>query len=57
MFTKMYSVLLVERFLVTYSAAGSVKRSLIALGFKVEKLPVPLWAKGNDKGYKSKIIK
>jgi len=40
-FTKMYKALKSKGTLVTYAARGVVKRSLIEVGFKVEKLPGP----------------
>lgn len=41
MFRKMYKALKVNRILVTYAAAGSVRRALQTVGFKVEKLQGP----------------
>ena len=40
-FKKMYESLKEEGILVTYSAKGSVRRAMQAVGFKVEKLPGP----------------
>ena len=40
-FRKMYQSLKSSGTLVTYAARGVVKRSMIEVGFKVEKLPVP----------------
>jgi tRNA U34 5-methylaminomethyl-2-thiouridine-forming methyltransferase MnmC len=40
-FGKMYSALKPNGILVTYSAKGSVRRAMIAVGFSVEKLPGP----------------
>ena len=40
-FKKMYNALIPNGILVTYSAKGSVKRAMIEVGFKVEKLPGP----------------
>lgn len=40
-FEKMHNALKPNGILVTYSAKGSVRRALIAVGFKVEKLPGP----------------
>lgn len=40
-FTKMYSSLETNGILVTYCAKGEVRRILIELGFKVEKIPGP----------------
>ena len=40
-FRKMYNALLVNGILVTYSAKGSVRRAMQAVGFKVERLPGP----------------
>lgn len=40
-FTKMYQALLPKGILVTYSAKGSVRRALLAVGFTVEKIPGP----------------
>lgn len=40
-FEKMYNALKPNGILVTYSAKGSVRRALLAVGFKVEKLPGP----------------
>lgn len=40
-FKKMYDALKVNGVLVTYSAKGSVRRAMQAVGFKVEKLPGP----------------
>ena len=54
-FLKMYNALKNNGILVTYSAKGSVRRALISVGFRVEKLPGPpgkremLRAKKNDK--------
>lgn len=38
-FQKMYDALLTNGILVTYSAKGSVRRAMLAVGFEVEKLP------------------
>lgn len=38
-FSKMYAALKINGVLVTYACRGSVKRALIEVGFKVEKLP------------------
>ncbi|MCH3884226.1 tRNA (5-methylaminomethyl-2-thiouridine)(34)-methyltransferase MnmD [Tenacibaculum aquimarinum] len=40
-FTKMYNALKPNGILVTYSAKGSVRRAMIAVGFAVERLPGP----------------
>jgi len=40
-FDKMYSMLLADGILVTYSSKGSIRRNLIAAGFDVEKIPGP----------------
>jgi tRNA U34 5-methylaminomethyl-2-thiouridine-forming methyltransferase MnmC len=40
-FQKMYDALKTHGILVTYSAKGSVRRAMQAVGFKVEKLPGP----------------
>jgi tRNA U34 5-methylaminomethyl-2-thiouridine-forming methyltransferase MnmC len=40
-FEKMYNALKPKGVLVTYSAKGSVRRAMIAVGFSVEKLPGP----------------
>lgn len=40
-FQKMYNALRPNGILVTYSAKGSVRRAMIAVGFAVEKLPGP----------------
>ena len=40
-FQKMYEALLPNGILVTYSAKGSVRRALLAVGFKAEKIPGP----------------
>ncbi len=40
-FSKMYDALHTEGILVTYSAKGSVRRAMEAVGFKVERLPGP----------------
>lgn len=40
-FTKMYQALLPKGLLVTYSAKGSVRRAMLAVGFTVEKIPGP----------------
>ncbi|NMH86506.1 tRNA (5-methylaminomethyl-2-thiouridine)(34)-methyltransferase MnmD [Flavivirga algicola] len=40
-FSKMYDALQIEGVLVTYSAKGSVRRAMEAVGFKVERLPGP----------------
>lgn len=40
-FEKMYKALKPEGVLVTYSAKGSVRRAMLAVGFLVEKLPGP----------------
>lgn len=40
-FEKMYQALKADGVLVTYSAKGSVRRAMQAVGFKVEKLPGP----------------
>ncbi|HFS67925.1 MAG TPA: SAM-dependent methyltransferase, partial [Flavobacteriia bacterium] len=40
-FTKMYTSLKPNGILVTYSAKGSVRRAMQAVGFKVEKIPGP----------------
>ncbi len=40
-FNKMYDALRVGGVLVTYAAKGSVRRAMIEVGFKVEKLPGP----------------
>ncbi|MFL1013315.1 tRNA (5-methylaminomethyl-2-thiouridine)(34)-methyltransferase MnmD [Flavisericum labens] len=40
-FKKMYNALKNNGILVTYSAKGSVRRSMLSVGFKVEKLPGP----------------
>ena len=40
-FTKMYQALKPNGVLVTYSAKGSVRRAMQAVGFRVEKLPGP----------------
>lgn len=40
-FYKMYKALLPKGILVTYSAKGSVRRAMQAVGFKVERLPGP----------------
>lgn len=40
-FEKMYKALKSEGVLVTYSAKGSVRRAMLAVGFLVEKLPGP----------------
>lgn len=40
-FEKMYNALKPEGVLVTYSAKGSVRRAMLAVGFSVEKLPGP----------------
>jgi len=40
-FKKMYDALKSQGILVTYSAKGSVRRAMQAVGFKVEKLPGP----------------
>lgn len=40
-FEKMYKALKPNGVLVTYSAKGSVRRAMIAMGFSVEKLPGP----------------
>ena len=41
MFTIMYKALKTNGVLVTYSAKGSVRRAMLAVGFKVERLPGP----------------
>jgi tRNA U34 5-methylaminomethyl-2-thiouridine-forming methyltransferase MnmC len=41
LFQKMYDALKINGVLVTYSAKGSVRRAMQAVGFKVEKLPGP----------------
>lgn len=41
MFQNMYNALLPGGILVTYSAKGSVRRAMLAVGFKVERLPGP----------------
>ena len=41
LFMKMYQALRPNGFLVTYAAAGSVRRAMQAVGFSVEKLPGP----------------
>jgi tRNA U34 5-methylaminomethyl-2-thiouridine-forming methyltransferase MnmC len=41
MFQKMFEALRPNGVLVTYSAKGSVRRAMIAIGFKIEKLPGP----------------
>lgn len=40
-FKKMYQALLPNGILVTYSAKGSVRRAMLVVGFKVEKIPGP----------------
>ncbi|MDD3722120.1 MAG: tRNA (5-methylaminomethyl-2-thiouridine)(34)-methyltransferase MnmD [Lutibacter sp.] len=40
-FEKMYKALKLDGVLVTYSAKGSVRRAMLAVGFLVEKLPGP----------------
>lgn len=40
-FAKMYAALRINGILVTYSAKGSVRRALQAVGFQVERLPGP----------------
>ncbi|MEN1785394.1 MAG: tRNA (5-methylaminomethyl-2-thiouridine)(34)-methyltransferase MnmD [Bacteroidota bacterium] len=40
-FAKMYKVLRAGGILVTYSAKGSVRRAMLEVGFKVERLPGP----------------
>lgn len=40
-FKKMYEALVPGGVLVTYAAKGSVRRAMLAVGFKVEKLPGP----------------
>ncbi len=40
-FKKMYDALKMEGVLVTYSAKGSVRRAMQAVGFTVERLPGP----------------
>ncbi|WP_298780082.1 tRNA (5-methylaminomethyl-2-thiouridine)(34)-methyltransferase MnmD [uncultured Polaribacter sp.] len=40
-FAKMYTALKTDGILVTYSAKGSVRRAMQAVGFKVERLPGP----------------
>ncbi|MCK7591431.1 tRNA (5-methylaminomethyl-2-thiouridine)(34)-methyltransferase MnmD [Subsaxibacter sp. CAU 1640] len=40
-FQKMYNALKPNGILVTYSAKGSVRRAMLAVGFQVEKLPGP----------------
>jgi tRNA U34 5-methylaminomethyl-2-thiouridine-forming methyltransferase MnmC len=40
-FLKMYNALKENGILVTYSAKGSVRRAMQAVGFKVERLPGP----------------
>ncbi|WP_299556062.1 tRNA (5-methylaminomethyl-2-thiouridine)(34)-methyltransferase MnmD [Seonamhaeicola sp.] len=40
-FKKMYEALKIKGVLVTYSAKGSVRRAMQAVGFRVEKLPGP----------------
>lgn len=42
LFKKMYDALQAKGVLVTYSAKGSARRAMQAVGFKVEKLPGPL---------------
>jgi tRNA U34 5-methylaminomethyl-2-thiouridine-forming methyltransferase MnmC len=41
MFKRMYAALKDNGILVTYSAKGSVRRALQAVGFQVERLPGP----------------
>lgn len=41
LFKKMYEALVPGGVLVTYAAKGSVRRAMLAVGFKVEKLPGP----------------
>ena len=40
-FAKMYAALRINGILVTYSAKGSVRRAMQAVGFEVERLPGP----------------
>ncbi|MBM1106354.1 tRNA (5-methylaminomethyl-2-thiouridine)(34)-methyltransferase MnmD [Aurantibacter crassamenti] len=40
-FKKMYDAMKTDAFLVTYSAKGSVRRAMQAVGFEVERLPGP----------------
>lgn len=40
-FKKMYNALKINGVLVTYSAKGSVRRAMVSVGFKVERLPGP----------------
>lgn len=41
LFQKMYDALCSNGILVTYAAKGSVRRAMLAVGFKVERLPGP----------------
>jgi tRNA U34 5-methylaminomethyl-2-thiouridine-forming methyltransferase MnmC len=52
-FTKMYQSLKPNGVLVTYSAKGSVRRAMQAVGFKVEKIPGPIGKREMLRAYKN----
>lgn len=54
-FQIMFNALKEDSYLVTYSAKGSVRRAMQAVGFEVERLPGPPGKREMLRGYKKKI--